>query len=178
MDSTGLVLALAIASSVFGAVAALAAAFQVVVARRATQVQVYLTFQERYAADDMNTALATLKLWAQSSGNNFAKTWLSGYQRNDERALSLNGFRRMVSSYFVDLATAIQLGALPKQLAQRLIADAGHEVFAEICVPMNEQLYGRPWGPHHLAELRKITAPRRTLLTRLGLRGFRGIAGA
>jgi hypothetical protein len=85
----------------------------------------------------MANAIKQLVDWYYEHPKDFVQSWLDGLKTKDQRVRSVDASRRMVSTYFVDVARLRREKFISKQFARMIAGQQGLNVYYEIIVPMN-----------------------------------------
>ena len=116
--------------------------------------KVYIGLSDRYSKRDMYDAIQALQNWYMHDPDNFDEIWLAQFHDKQASAIELDVHRRKLSAFFFDVLRMHELKILDKKLVRALLDRHGARVYAQICLPMGEPIYGAQ--KQLLARFRKI----------------------
>lgn len=131
---------LTMGSAVAAACAALATWLQSHRARVAYEADMLLSMGNRYNTAEMAAALRILAR-SVDTGASVPSRWHAAYLSGDEKAQEINNARRLVSSYFIDIARLSLSGVITRRMAYILISRRGLDLFYRVCEPLNDRHY-------------------------------------
>ena len=116
--------------------------WQVMVAARTHRGQVYIQMSNRYASEEIHKSILLLRDWWANAGPDFVERWVTALRAGGDEAGQVDAARRSVAIYFFDLLLLYELRILDAPLARALVRGYGSKVYAQICLPLGEPLYG------------------------------------
>jgi hypothetical protein len=131
---------------IFIAVAALAAAVSAAFSflamrtnKRLTEARILFDFKGRYNSDEMGKALRELAKFRERNGDQFVDNWISLQNAKDPIAEELDGYRRLISSYYTDLSFLLSGKFISKGLIKLLLVERGINVFVHVVEPFERK---------------------------------------
>jgi len=94
-------------------------------------------FNRRYKNEEMGQALRELAYWYFDHPSDFVDLWLDELKRGEARAKQLDAHRRLVSMFFIDIASLYRDEIISQRFAKFLANQAGLNIFYSVVVPMN-----------------------------------------
>lgn len=137
-----------IAALVAALAAAAAAIFTLMQARSAKatlQTQLFLAFGTRYSDPKMGEALTLLINYYKQHRDDFTDRWWQDFIQNKEEALKIEQARRLISTYFIDIARLYESKQINKRFCYLLLGHFGLDVYYNICRPMWLKLYAHEY---------------------------------
>ena len=108
--------------------------------RRLVEATFFQDFNNRYKSKAMETAIRALVLFYFDNPTSFVDRWHQGRAAGSRESLEIDSHRRVVSTYFGDIARLVESRHISHDFARMVTDVPGLNVFYEIVSPMNRTL--------------------------------------